>query len=82
MLPRQAFLWFHRRRFTSFLKFSPKKISIADAPHSRTYLSAPYLWLKVETAFTGGPRLVRILGPGKNRTSEIRTSGYYIANFH
>ena len=30
----------------------------------------------------GGPRLVRILGPGKNRTSEIRTSGYYIANFH
>ena len=31
---------------------------------------------------TGGPRLVRILGPGKNRTSEIRTSGYYIAYFH
>ena len=31
---------------------------------------------------TGGPRLVRILGPGKNRTCEIRTSGYYIANFH
>ena len=31
---------------------------------------------------TGGLRLVRILGPGKNRTSEIRTSGYYIANFH
>ena len=21
-------------------------------------------------------------GPGKSRTSEIRTSGYYIANFH
>ena len=31
---------------------------------------------------TGGPRLVRILGPGKNRTSEIRTSRYYIVNFH
>ena len=31
---------------------------------------------------TGGPRIVRILGPGKNRTSEIRTSEYYIANFH
>ena len=30
---------------------------------------------------TGGPRLVGILGPGKNRTSEIRTSEYYIANF-
>ena len=29
---------------------------------------------------TGGPRLVRIFGPGKNCTSEIRTSGYYIAN--
>ena len=25
---------------------------------------------------TGGPRLVQILGPGKNRTSEIRTSRY------
>ena len=25
---------------------------------------------------TGGPHLVRILGPGKNRTSEIRTSRY------
>ena len=35
-----------------------------------------YIWT------TGGPRLVRILGHGKNRTSEIRTSGYYIANFH
>ena len=31
---------------------------------------------------TGGPRLVRILGPGKNRTSEIRTSRYYVVNFH
>ena len=31
---------------------------------------------------TGGPRIVRILGPGKNRTSEIRTSRYYIVNFH
>ena len=31
---------------------------------------------------TGGPRLVQILGPGKNRASEICTSGYYIANFH
>ena len=31
---------------------------------------------------TGGPRLVRILGPGKNHTSEIRTSRYYIVNFH
>ena len=31
---------------------------------------------------TGGPRLVRILGLGKNRTSEISTSGYYIANFY
>ena len=31
---------------------------------------------------TVGPRLVQILGPGKNRTSEIRTSEYYIANFH
>ena len=52
LVPRQAFLWLHRRRFTSFLKFSPKKISIADAPPTRTYLSAPYLWLKVENAFT------------------------------
>ena len=31
---------------------------------------------------TGGPHLVRILGPGKNRTSEIRTTRYYIVNFH
>ena len=36
-------------------------------------LSTPYMLM-----ITGGPRLVRILGPGKNRTSEIRTSGYYI----
>ena len=50
-VPSQAFLWFQRRRFTSFLKFSLKKISMADAPPTRTYFSAPYLWLKVETAF-------------------------------
>ena len=40
-----------------------------------------YLWAMTFFLNTGGPRLVRILGPGQNRTSEIRTSGYYIANF-
>ena len=38
--------------------------------------------VKVLEVHTGGPRIVRILGPGKNRTSEIRTSRYYIVNFH
>ena len=37
--------------------------------------------VSVNKAHTGDPRLVQILGPGKNRTSEIRTSEYYIANF-
>ena len=34
------------------------------------------LKIDILTICTGGPRLVRILGPGKNRTSEIRTSRY------
>ena len=38
--------------------------------------------LILSLSYTGGPRLVQILGPGKNRASEICTSGYYIANFH
>ena len=53
--------------------------------YSRRVLPATRLslvTLKFLIHITGGPRLVRILGPGKNRTSEIRTSRYYIVNFH